>query len=155
MEILFLIVFGAIVVAYFMAKTFNPPISGVNAKLSSIDARLQKAEWQSEDEKTCPECAEGVKASARICRFCGYEFSAQPLAVSKSVVLISSGPHMLDVARVVRDALEIGFEEALRLVAGADRSPVVLVEDTSYQRARQLKNIIENVGAKIDLVDKP
>ena len=28
------------------------------------------------DVKTCPECAEQVKAAARICRFCRFEFEA-------------------------------------------------------------------------------
>jgi hypothetical protein len=27
------------------------------------------------DEKTCPKCAERVKAAAQVCRFCGHEFS--------------------------------------------------------------------------------
>ncbi len=26
------------------------------------------------DEKTCPKCAEQVKAAAKVCRFCGHEF---------------------------------------------------------------------------------
>jgi len=29
------------------------------------------------DEKTCPQCAETVKAAAAICRFCRYEFVAE------------------------------------------------------------------------------
>ena len=28
-----------------------------------------------EDTKTCPDCAEEVKAAARVCRFCGYRFA--------------------------------------------------------------------------------
>ena len=28
------------------------------------------------DEKTCPRCAEQVKAAARICRYCGHNFEA-------------------------------------------------------------------------------
>lgn len=31
----------------------------------------------SEELKTCPECAESVKAAARVCRFCGHRFEKQ------------------------------------------------------------------------------
>lgn len=31
-------------------------------------------------EKTCPRCAETIKAAARVCRFCGHEFEEQPEA---------------------------------------------------------------------------
>lgn len=32
------------------------------------------------DEKTCPECAETVKAAAKACKHCGYRFDAAPLS---------------------------------------------------------------------------
>lgn len=34
---------------------------------------------QTPDTKTCPQCAETVKAAARICRFCQFDFAGTPL----------------------------------------------------------------------------
>ena len=38
--------------------------------LASVSARA----WSAGAHKTCPECAESVRAAARMCRFCGYRF---------------------------------------------------------------------------------
>lgn len=31
------------------------------------------------EEKTCPKCAEQVKLAAKVCRFCGHDFSVTPV----------------------------------------------------------------------------
>ena len=41
--------------------------------------------------KVCPQCAEEVKAAARICRFCGYEFD--PLASGSGPVRTALSPN--------------------------------------------------------------
>lgn len=37
---------------------------------------------QTAETKVCPECAESVKAEARVCRFCGYRFDGAPSATT-------------------------------------------------------------------------
>jgi hypothetical protein len=37
-------------------------------------SRNQSADTPLEEVKICPDCAEEVKAAARVCRFCGYRF---------------------------------------------------------------------------------
>jgi hypothetical protein len=49
-----------------VAATTNPAASEASRDLPQEPAA---AEW-----KTCPDCAEQVRAAARKCRFCGYEF---------------------------------------------------------------------------------
>jgi predicted amidophosphoribosyltransferase len=36
------------------------------------------AEQRAEATKLCPDCAEEVKAAARVCRFCGFRFEGEP-----------------------------------------------------------------------------
>ncbi len=40
----------------------------------AVDAEVGIANTRSDDYKTCPDCAEQVRAAARVCRFCRYEF---------------------------------------------------------------------------------
>ncbi|MES1246188.1 MAG: zinc ribbon domain-containing protein [Actinomycetota bacterium] len=46
-------------------------------------------------EKTCPECAETVKAAARVCRYCGYRFDSKDVRnrESDTILLASNRPN--------------------------------------------------------------
>lgn len=50
----------------------TPPID------ASDDHVVPALESPAEDMKSCPDCAEKVKAAARKCRFCGYRFEPEP-----------------------------------------------------------------------------
>jgi hypothetical protein len=64
------VVFGML----FMVVTFARTVSRDAEWAKEIRAREDAARVES-DEKECPVCAEHVKARAKRCRFCGYDFS--------------------------------------------------------------------------------
>lgn len=41
---------------------------------------------RAQDEKTCPKCAEQVKAAAQVCRFCGYQFDTTTIVAAEETV---------------------------------------------------------------------
>lgn len=58
------------------AKIAWTPVEGTNVLSPSVAYRPppRQPEPQKPDEKVCPDCAETIKAAARVCRFCGYRF---------------------------------------------------------------------------------
>jgi hypothetical protein len=67
---LFLLVFGIVVLAVGAMVLLWLWRSSVDGSSRSRRSRTPM--------KTCPACAEKVKAEAEVCRFCGREFDAQP-----------------------------------------------------------------------------
>jgi hypothetical protein len=82
------------------------------------------------DEKLCPDCAETVKAAARKCRFCGYEFfpapALSPSAASTTLALPSVAPPSAPSPELALETWEVG-DLLANLV---DKSLVVYEEDT-------------------------
>ena len=52
-----------------------PAVSASSVSPSSDAPWYAEHQTASAEEKVCPDCAESVKAAARKCRFCGFEFS--------------------------------------------------------------------------------
>ena len=68
---------GSLTVTY--ARFDRPPApDGAAAAATNADADVvdQPTSDPTETTKICPQCAEVVRAAARICRYCRYEFAA-------------------------------------------------------------------------------
>ncbi|BAE49267.1 hypothetical protein amb0463 [Paramagnetospirillum magneticum AMB-1] len=58
------------------------PVALIHVALASNLKDVQAQQRQAAEvahSKTCPRCAETIKAAARVCRFCQYEFSEEEL----------------------------------------------------------------------------
>jgi ribosomal protein L40E len=44
------------------------------------------AESRAQDEKTCPKCAEQIRAAAQVCRFCGYQFDLKAMVAAEEAI---------------------------------------------------------------------
>lgn len=73
--------------------------------------------------KTCPQCAEVVKVAARICRYCGYQFSAAEPATTLTPSLAGvHAPRAFDPSSSPPTCPEHGIEMVIRIsVKGPNR----------------------------------
>jgi hypothetical protein len=70
--LLCLLIIGILIFIY-MLIVKPPGVLTVTYELRSVSTGILKP--LPGDEKVCPRCAEHVKAAAKVCRFCGHEFS--------------------------------------------------------------------------------
>jgi hypothetical protein len=69
---------GELVVVYEYRPSTPPPPLTETATAAPAQVAPAVAASPTDDTKTCPRCAEQVKAAALVCRFCRYEFGPTP-----------------------------------------------------------------------------
>jgi len=75
-----------------------------------------------EDEKTCPKCAETVKAAAVICRYCGHDFATEQTATISATAVPPTA--LSRPAKFILGVLGlVAFLGALGAIAGNDSHP--------------------------------
>jgi hypothetical protein len=79
--------------------------------------------------KTCPECAEQIQGSARVCRFCGHRFSEHELASSEAKERADDTRKMIGRALpIALVLLFVWFCSTQRVDAPTTETPVAAVD---------------------------
>ena len=103
----------------------------------------------------CAKCGNQLSDGAKFCPKCGTPVkTTKPKTDSSenslrySVELISSGPWILQTTKILMDLLGIEMREAKDII---NSTPSVLVTDISLSRAEEIAQILQNVGAEIEI----
>jgi len=75
--LLFVVIIGILIFIYMLIVKPEGTLS------VTYELRLEKTDSKAitnSEGKTCPQCAEQVKAAAKICRYCGHNFESKPEA---------------------------------------------------------------------------
>lgn len=97
--------------------------------------------------KVCPQCAEQVKAAAKLCRFCGSKFDADPVAPPEKAAVPNDPPKRAAMskwqfecadrqsgAESVETVVALNEVEALKIAAERGKSVVRIVSVTKLAR---------------------
>lgn len=103
----------------------------------------------------CSKCGTQLKDGAKFCHKCGKPVTTTQTnndsfknRSSYSLELISSGPATLQMAKILMDLLGIEMREAKDIIKS---TPSTLVTGLSLSRAEEIAQMLQRVGAKIEI----
>jgi large subunit ribosomal protein L7/L12 len=103
----------------------------------------------------CSKCGTQLKDGAKFCHKCGKPVTTAQTnndsienRSSYSLELISSGPATLQMAKILMDLLGIEMREAKDIIKS---TPSTLVTGLSLSRAEEIAQMLQSVGAKIEI----
>jgi len=127
----------------FIAETDKETFSSIKAILNrnlankKVVAEKQEQIDKVSNEKECPRCAETIKLKAKVCRFCGYEFSGEEIEAA------------IEEANEATEKVTAEIEDIQSESIYAEKSAQLLAElhrlaDDEYELSRRLSDVPRN-----------